>query len=250
MTQAMGQRSEGAAEETGAGSAAARGVQIAAFCVHVFTACGAVAGMLALQAAVRGNFAGMFAWLGAALVVDGIDGTFARYFRVAIVLPRWSGETLDLVVDFLTYVVVPAYAIYTAGLVPPGLDVVCLAAIVVSSAIYFADRDMKTADYCFRGFPAAWNAAAFYLFLLRPDPWLAAGGIAALVALTFAPVAFVHPMRVRRRRTFHLALVAMWSVLAVTAVAQDLHPAPVVTAALCAIAVLFVLSGLYRNKEK
>lgn len=249
MNEALRPRRNDAPDVTAALGVASGGARGAAFCVHVFTACGAVLGMAALLAAVRGDYAGMFAWLGAALLVDGVDGWFARRFHVALVLPRWSGETLDLVVDFLTYVVVPAYAIYAAGLLPPVLDIAGLAAIVVSAAIYFADRHMKTDDYCFRGFPAAWNAAAFYLFLLRPNPWVAALAVAALAALSFAPVAFLHPLRVRRRRAFHLMLVAAWGALAVLAVIQDLAPAPAVTAALCAIAGLFVLSGLFRSKE-
>ncbi len=87
----------------------------------------------------------MFWCLGAALFVDGIDGTFARKFRVAEVLPRWSGDVLDLVVDFITYVFVPAYAIAASGLLPPVLAIPAALLIVVTSALYFADRDMKTA---------------------------------------------------------------------------------------------------------
>ena len=37
-------------------------------------------------------------------------------------------------------------------------------------ALYFADRNMKTEDNYFRGFPAVWNVVAFYLLLLRPTP--------------------------------------------------------------------------------
>ena len=153
-----------------------------AFAVHVFTAAGAGLALLALLAAVRGDFAVMFLCLGIALVVDGIDGTIARALKVAELLPRWSGDVLDLVVDFVTYVFVPAYAIAAGGLLPPGLGAPAGIVIVMTGAIYFADRRMKTADHYFRGFPTLWNVVAFYLFLLKLPPWLAAGLVAVLPA--------------------------------------------------------------------
>ena len=112
----------------------------------------------------------MFVWLGVALIVDGVDGTIARRLKIAEVLPRWSGDVLDLVVDFVTYVFVPAYAIAAGGLLPPPLAIPLGIVIVVTGALYFADREMKTADYYFRGFPALWNVAAFYLFCSSPRP--------------------------------------------------------------------------------
>ena len=125
-----------------------------AFSVHVLTACGAALALLALIAAVRGEWAQMFLWLGIALFVDGIDGTLARAARVSEVLPRWSGDVLDLVVDFTTYVFVPAYAIAASGLMPGYWGVAAACVIVVTGALYFADTSMKTADNHFLGFPA------------------------------------------------------------------------------------------------
>src|SRR5258707_3020486 len=175
-------------------------IQARAFAVHIFTATGAALALGALVYAVRGQWAAMFGCLGAALFVDGIDGTLARRFKVAELLPRWSGDVLDLVVDFVTYVFVPAYALASGGLLPDLLALPAGVVIVVTGALYFADRNMKTSDNYFRGFPALWNAAAFYLFLLKPAPWLAAAIIVVLAALTFVPVKFVHPMRVLRLR--------------------------------------------------
>jgi phosphatidylcholine synthase len=91
---------------------------VAAFAVHVFTACGAACALLALLAAVSAEWTRMFLWLGLSVIIDGVDGTFARRLRAAELLPRWSGETLDFVVDFSTYVFVPAYAIVACGLLP------------------------------------------------------------------------------------------------------------------------------------
>ena len=149
-------------------------IRARAFAVHVFTAAGAALALAALIYAVRGQWAAMFLCLGIALIVDGVDGTIARWLKVAEVLPRWSGDVLDLVVDFVTYVFVPAYAIAAGELLPQPLALPAGIVIVVTGALYFADREMKTADNFFRGFPVLWNAAAFYLFLLKPPPSLAA----------------------------------------------------------------------------
>src|SRR3954470_22879818 len=95
------------------------GKRVAALSVHVFTALGAGLALLALLEAVREHWAAMFGWLGAALLVDGLDGPLARRLNVAKLQPEWSGEVLDLVVDFVTYVFVPGYAITASGLLLP-----------------------------------------------------------------------------------------------------------------------------------
>ncbi|MPZ55908.1 MAG: phosphatidylcholine synthase [Rhizobiales bacterium] len=217
---------------------------IPAFAVHVLTASGAALGLLALIAAARGAWAWMFLWLGVALIVDGADGVLARRFKVADMLPRWSGDALDLVVDFTTYVFVPAFAIVASGLLPPAAGVVVGMAIVVSAALYFADREMKMPGDYFRGFPGLWNAAAFYLFLLKPEPWIGALTLIVLVGLTFAPFRFIHPVRVRRWRNLNLALLAIWSFLALLAVLRDLDPGRWITAGLCVIGLYFFAFGV------
>jgi phosphatidylcholine synthase len=219
----------------------------AAFAVHVFTACGAACALLALMAAVRADWATMFVWLGIALVIDGVDGTFARQLRVAELLPRWSGDVLDLVVDILNYVFVPAYAIAVSGLLPPVLEIPLGAIILVTGALYFADRQMKTSDYYFRGFPALWNVAAFYLFLLKLPPWLGALAVAALAALTFVPFHVVHPFRIPHLRGMTMAALVAWALLAVVAVAKGMAPGLWTVAALCVLAVYFVGIGFLRR---
>ena len=146
--------------------------QSAAFAVHLFTAMGAGIALLAMLEAVREHWANMFGWLGLALIVDAIDGPLARKLDVIRLQPNWSGDILDLVVDFLTYVFVPAYAITASGMLLPIAAPLLGIGIMVSSALYFADRRMKASDNHFRGFPALWNAAAFYLFLLHLPPVL------------------------------------------------------------------------------
>jgi phosphatidylcholine synthase len=219
----------------------------AAFAVHVFTACGAGCALLALIAAVNAQWAVMFVWLGIALGIDGVDGTFARRLQVAKLLPRWSGDVLDLVVDILNYVFVPAYGLAASGLLPKRAAVPLGLLIVVSGALYFADRLMKTSDYYFRGFPALWNVAAFYLFILKPEPWAGAGAIVALAVLTFVPFYVVHPLRITHWRGGTTVALAAWAMLALAAVAQDLNPPLWIGAALCALAIYFVAIGFFRR---
>jgi phosphatidylcholine synthase len=225
-------------------------VRALAFSIHVLTACGAALALLALLAAVRGDWPLMFLWLGVALVVDAIDGPMARAVNVKKVLPRWSGETLDLVVDYTTYVFVPAYAVAAAGLMPQGWATTAAVVIAISGTLYFADRDMKAEDNCFLGFPAVWNVVAFYLLLLRPAPAVAGATVVLFAVLTFVPVKFVHPFRVRRWRGVTVALLTLWAVLAGAAVRQELAPDPWITAGLCAIALYFMAVGLVPMRER
>jgi phosphatidylcholine synthase len=215
-----------------------------AFAVHLFTAAGAALGLAALFAAVERRWTLMFCCLGAALVIDGVDGAMARKLRVAERLPRWSGDVLDLVVDFVTYVFVPAYAIATSGLLPPALAVPAGVAIVVTGALYFADREMKTSDHYFRGFPALWNGVAFYLFLLKPPPWAALAVVIVLAVLTFVPFKFLHPFRVQRLRTVTLAAVGLWGALATLALVYHLDPGPWIAGGLVVTGLYFVTVGL------
>lgn len=227
---------------------AARGMHACAFAVHIFTACGAAVGLLALIAAVRAEWTAMFAWLGAALIIDGIDGTFARRLKVAERLPRWSGDALDLVVDFVTYVFVPAYALAASGLLPGALAIPLALIVVVSGGLYFADREMKTDGNYFRGFPVLWNAAAFYIFLVKPQPWVAAAVIVILVVLTFAPIRFIHPFRVTRLRGLSVAVLCVWSALALYALVRHLDPEPPVVWGLVVLGCYFFAAGLSRRR--
>lgn len=221
---------------------------ISAFAVHVLTASGAALAFIALILATLGAYPAMFGVLGLALIVDGVDGLLARRLHVGERLPRWSGAVLDLVVDYLTYVFVPAYALTMSGMLPLPLAVACGIVIVVTGALYFADGAMKLDDHYFRGFPALWNLVVFYLFVLAPPPLAIALVVAALAVLTFAPIAFLHPVRVVRWRMLTLASTVLWAILAVVTVYRGLAPGPWITAALCVLAVYFVLVGLTRPK--
>jgi len=220
---------------------------IRAWAVHGLTACGAALALMALIFATGGHWEAMFFCLGLALIVDGVDGPLAREFRVAEVLPRWSGDTLDLVVDFVTYVFVPAYAIAASGLMPEFFAIPAGMIVVVTGAIYFADRRMKTEDNYFRGFPAVWNLAAFYLYVLQPPEWIAAAGVVVLAVVSFMPIRFLHPLRVRQWRRLNIALLALWAALALVALVAGLQPGPFVTVPLVLIALYFFAAGLIRR---
>lgn len=220
-----------------------------AFSVHVFTALGAGLALLALVAAVKEEWALMFLWLGLALAVDALDGMFARALKVSERVPRWSGDTLDLVVDFTTYVFVPAYAIVASGLMSEAVSWAAGFAIVMTGAIYFADTKMKSNDNHFVGFPGVWNLVAFYLLLIRPGPISTAAAIVVLAALTFAPVRFVHPFRVLRMRVVTVTLLMIWAALALAAVLHNMEPGPWITAGLCAIGLYFLGFGLLPERR-
>ena len=219
----------------------------AGFSVHMFTASGGAVALLALYAAIERNFPACFAWLGLALFIDGVDGTLARAARVTETAAAIDGAILDLVVDFLTYVLVPVFALWRSDLMPQPIAFWIGLVVVIASALYFADTRMKTNDYWFRGFPATWNVFAFYLFVLRwPWPVNAALTLLATAAM-FAPVVFVHPLRVRRLRPLTIAATALWFALAGVAIVDGLQPPLWTTLGLAALAAYFLLLPLARR---
>lgn len=198
---------------------------VAAASVHLFTALGAVCGLLAALAMFDGAWERMFAWLGLALVIDGIDGTFARLAQVEERLPRFSGERLDLVVDYVTYVFVPALALMRGGFLDGPAGLIVAALILLSSLYHFSDLASKGDDYNFVGFPAVWNIVALYVFALAPPPWLVYALLVAGIVLTFVPMQWVHPMRVKRLQLVTLAITLAWSIAAIATVMHG-FPAP------------------------
>ena len=220
-----------------------------AWAVHAFTASGAVLAILALMAIQAGDWRLALIWLGIALIVDGVDGTLARRARVKELTPRIDGSALDLIIDYLNYVFVPTALMWRAGLLPedwaPGL-----AAVIQLSALYvFARADMKTPDNYFRGFPALWNVVALYLYAAQPGVETGAAVVLVLAVLSFAPIHFVHPFRVRDYGRWLPALVILWA----AATGALLWPdwAPVTRGLLLwtssASAMLLVLLGLIRT---
>jgi phosphatidylcholine synthase len=218
------------------------------FLVHCFTASGAALGLAALFCAVDGRFTATFALLGAALVIDAVDGSLARRHRIEETVPFIDGIILDLVVDFLNYVVVPLTALWRSGLLDAPLAGVVCAIVCAASALYFADRRMKTHDRWFRGFPALWNVLIFYLLVLRPGPLVSLLVIIFAAGMMFAPMYCVHPLRVKQLRLVTLMATGAWTAAAIAALGQELSQAGLITkAVLIGVAVYYAVLPLFRN---
>ncbi len=217
--------------------------RLIAWAIHAFTATGAVLALLALAAVESSRWREALLWLLAALVIDGIDGTLARKAQVTDRLPRIDGSALDLVVDYLTYVFVPAWFLLKLGAFPAGAAMPVTMLILLSSLYTFARRDMKTEDGYFRGFPALWNIVALYIYVAGPAPWLAAAIALVLVMLTFAPVHAVHPLRVRDYGPWLLIISVVWG-LSILALFVRLDSGFRLTALVISLATAAVLIGL------
>jgi phosphatidylcholine synthase len=220
--------------------------RLGAASVHLLTATGAVLALLALRAVQAGDWQMMFVWLGIALAVDAIDGPLARLVGVKTVLPRFSGERLDLIVDYLTYVAVPAFALTQATLLPEGGRLPAAIAILLSSLFHVADLNSKTEEGYFVGFPAIWNVVLLYLFVLEPGPLISLLIVAFFVALTFVPILAVHPFRVERLRPLTCLVTLLWTGAAAAAVANS-FPSPLwIQVVLLLSAAYFTGVGLYQ----
>ena len=198
-----------------------------AFSVHLLTASGAVMAMLALLAAAEQQWSIMFLWLVVAFFVDGIDGPLARAVEIKKYAPQWDGVLLDLIIDYLTYVFIPAYALFVSGLFVGWSGWFCVIVIVFTSVIYFADTRMKTADNSFSGFPGCWNMVVLVFFAMEPHWVIMTVVVAVLAVLQFFPVKFVHPVRTDRWRWISLPAIALWTVCAFMAAWYDFADIPV-----------------------
>jgi phosphatidylcholine synthase len=187
--------------------------EMRAFSVHILTASGSFLAFLGVVAAAEHRFVDMFWWLGLALAVDGIDGPIARRVRVKEVLPNWSGDTLDNIIDYVTYVLLPAFALYQSGMIGEPWSFVAAGMIVVSSAIYYADMGMKTDEYFFSGFPVVWNMVVFTLFVIDASATTAMTVVTISVFLTFLNINFLHPVRVKRLRPLNMTIFLVWCLL-------------------------------------
>ena len=192
--------------------------------VHLFTASGAVFAMLAMLAAVDDKWSLMFVWLVVAFVVDGIDGPLARRFHVLKYAPRFDGVLLDLIIDYLTYVFIPAFALFKSGLMDGWTGWFAIIVITFMSALYFADSRMKTKDNSFSGFPGCWNMVVLVIFALEPNFWVSLALVTALAITMFLPLKFVHPVRTERWRNVTLPMAIGWTFFAGWAAWVNFHP--------------------------
>ncbi len=217
---------------------------IGLFGIHILTASGAALSLFAMVAAMQDNWRVAFLWLGAALVVDGVDGPIARHFNVSEKLPRWNGAALDFVIDYTSYVFVPALIIARGTGLSVEWGAIAGAVVAITGALYFADNRMKLPDCSFRGFPAAWNMAIFVIFVISPPASVSLAIVITLAFLTFSPIHFIHPVRVVRWRPLTMMVTSIWAMSAVWLVATDFAPSPMARSILVAASIyLMVVSA-------
>lgn len=199
-------------------------MQSKALSVHLLTATGAIFAMLAMLEAVNRDWSMMFFWLVVAFAVDGIDGPLARRYDVKSNAPIFDGELLDLIIDYLTYVFVPAFALFASDLLPGWTGWFAIIVITFASAMYFADTRMKTKDKSFSGFPGCWNMAVLVLFAVEPAFWVTLALVSVLAVAMFLPIKFVHPVRTQRWRVVTLPVALGWTFFAGWAAWVDFDP--------------------------
>jgi len=218
--------------------------------VHLFTALGAVCGLLATRAVTAGSWEEAFLWLGLALVIDGVDGSLARLAKVHHLLPRFSGERLDLVIDYVTYVFVPTLALLQAGFLQGGWGLLLASLILLSSLFHFSDTESKAEDHSFVGFPAVWNLVAFYVFAFGLSPVITALIVLACVILTFVPLKWAHPLRTPLLWPVTAAAMALWTLAAAHVLWSGFPASPWAQAVLSLAAAYGIGLTLYAGRAR
>lgn len=219
-------------------------LQTRAFSVHLFTASGAVFALFAMLAAGSNNWSIMFLWLVGALIVDGIDGPLARKFNVKKYASNWDGVLLDLIIDYLTYVFIPAYALAKSGLLPAWPGWIAAIVITMTGVVYFADTRMKTSDNSFSGFPGCWNMVILVLFALWPPVWISMTIIGLLALAQFFSLKFVHPVRTERWRPLSLLMMITWTATAFWIGWCDFQPPMAAKVLLIVSSIYLLLAGI------
>ncbi len=181
--------------------------QIAAWLVHLYTVFGGILGLFALFEAARGNFENTFLLLIASHWVDGTDGLLARAVKVWEVLPNFSGEMVDNLIDIFTYLWLPVFIIWKADALPSDYWLI----LPVIGAMYaYGQVNMKTEDNFFLGFPTLWDGISIYVVYLRPAEWVAVLMILIPTIFSFIPVRFLYPSRNTFLSKSSWALAVMW----------------------------------------
>jgi phosphatidylcholine synthase len=215
--------------------------------VHLFTASGAVFAMLSMLAAANHQWSLMFLWLVVAFAVDGIDGPLARRFDVKTYAPRFDGVLLDLIIDYLTYVFIPAFALFESGLLPGWTGWVTIIIITFASAMYFCDGNMKTKDNSFHGFPGCWNMVVLVMFAIQPNFWIILALVSTLAVAMFLPLKFIHPVRTERWRLTSLPITLLWIAFAGWSAWVDFSANPLILWGLTVTSLYLISAGLLQQ---
>jgi phosphatidylcholine synthase len=218
--------------------------RLKALSVHLLTATGAVLSMFAMLAAVEGDWNLMFLWLVVALIVDGVDGPLARRFDVKTNWPTYDGVLMDLIIDYITYVFIPAFALFKSGLLPGWTGWIAIIAIVYGSVVYFADTRMKTKDKSFAGFPACWNMVVLVLFATQPSQAIILATVMLLTITMFTNLKFIHPVRTTRWYPVSLTVCTLWIIFAGWAAWTDFTEGPFAKWGLILTSLYLVFAGI------
>jgi phosphatidylcholine synthase len=218
--------------------------RLLAWLVHTYTASGAIAAFLAIEAVFAARPRSAFLWMFASAAVDATDGVLARLARVKEALPGFDGARLDDIVDYLTFVFVPVVLVYQTGLLPERWGAAVASLVLLSSAYGFVAPDAKTADHFFTGFPSYWNVVALYLYAFALDPVLNAAVLLVLSGLVFVRIGYIYPTRTRRLQRLTLALAVLWSVALLVVVLGLPRPPRGVVIASLAFPAYYVIASL------
>lgn len=221
--------------------------RLKALSVHLLTASGAVLAMFAMLAAVDGKWSLMFLWLVLALIVDGIDGPLARRFDTQKNWPTYDGVLMDLIVDYLTYVFIPAFALFQSGLLPGWTGWLAIIVICYGSVVYFADTRMKTKDKSFAGFPACWNMVVLVLFATQPSQMVILATVVLLSVTMFTNLKFIHPVRTTRWYQISLTVCILWIAFAGWAAWTDFTEGPFAKWGLILTSLYLVFAGIVQQ---
>ena len=191
-----------------------------AWSAHLLTATGAVWGLFSILAISNHEWLLAFVWMAVAVLVDSFDGLWARRVRVKSVLPKFDGALLDNMIDFLNYVVVPAYFLYESGMLPTQYALSGAALILLASAYQFCQSDAKTEDHYFKGFPSYWNIMVYYMFILSWSGWVNLAVTVLLSALVFVPIKYVYPTRTAAYQRLTMTLACIWGIVNIAILAR------------------------------
>lgn len=225
----------------------------AAWSVHLFTASGVLWGLLAVIATIDERWIAAIGWMALATCVDSFDGMLARRFRVKELANGIDGALLDNIIDYFTYVLVPAIFLYQAQLLPSRLAILCMALMAFSSAYQFSQQNAKTDDHYFTGFPSYWNVTVFYLFVLNLGSTVNLIIIALFALLVFIPIKYVYPSRTPFGHRLTMALSLIWGITIVIIIFRYPQQSPSLVWGSFSYIIYYIVLSLYltfQHKQK
>lgn len=221
----------------------------AAWGVHLFTATGALWGLLGILAIFDRNYKMMIVWMIIAMLVDGFDGMLARWADVKKYAPGLDGALLDNILDYLNYVLVPVLFLLEADLLPQPVRLLTACLILITSAYQFTQSDAKTDDHHFKGFPSYWNVVALYMLLMNLQPWVNFAFLISFNILVFVPIKYIYPSRNSTLRQLTLILTYIYAAIGIWGLLMYPHtPGWIVWVSFVYVAYYMILSLLPKKK--